>query len=100
MWTGKSKYGKDVVLLNPTEKGKKASNELHQRIALTNSGAIKLDKEGKSIPLTDTQLSYRNGYLAARRDSADAYNAKHNPEALKASKAKRKSFWDKNKGDK
>lgn len=61
----KTKNGKTFTLLNPSEKGRKAAVEL---------------KSGRNIYtgeyLSDTQLSYRSGYLAAQKDSANCYNAK------------------------
>lgn len=61
----KTKSGKKFVFLNPSEKGKRFSRQLR-------SGK---DQNGKA--LSDTAKAWRSGYLAARQDSAKAYNAKH-----------------------
>lgn len=45
-------------------------------------------------PLSDFERGQSAGYLKARQDSADAYNAKHNPERLKDQKKKRKARYD------
>lgn len=74
----KTKTGKEIILLNPAEKGKKAAAELKAGIHFTNDGQVKLDKSGKPIPLTDTQKSWRSGLLSARKDSARCYKAKQN----------------------
>lgn len=72
-----NKNGKAIVLLNPAEKGTKAAAELKLGVHLTNDGQVKRDKDGYAIPLTDTEKSWRSGVLAARRDSANCYNAQH-----------------------
>ena len=74
--TIKTKKGKDVTLLNPSEKGTKCADELRSGIRQTNDGHIKLDKFGNPIPLTDTEKAWRSGYLQAQKDSAKCYNAK------------------------
>lgn len=59
-----TKNGKTFTLLNPHEKGCKSAVEL---------------RSGRNVytgkELTDTQLSYRSGYLDAQKDSARCYNA-------------------------
>ena len=70
------KNGKKIVLLNPAEKGAKAAAELKVGVHGTNDQKIKRDKFGNPIPLTDTEKAWRSGYLAARKDSANCYNAK------------------------
>lgn len=69
----KNKKGKTVTLLNPAQKGKKFSKELKEGYAISNSGKYRRDEDGP-IPLSDTQLAYRSGYLDARKDSAKCYN--------------------------
>ena len=76
--TVKNKKGKDVVLLNPSEKGAKYAKELKQGVKRTNSGSFKLDENKKSIKLTPAERAYRGGYLDAQKDSAKAYNARKN----------------------
>ena len=71
----KSKSGKRIALLNPAEKGRKYSLELKHKKGLTNFGKRKLDKNGYTKRLTKEQLSYRAGYLDARKDSAKAYKS-------------------------
>lgn len=56
-----TKSGKTVALLNPSEKSRKYASDLHK----------KCDRDG--VVLSDTQLSYRSGYLKAREDSGRAY---------------------------
>ncbi len=72
-----NKKGKQVTLLNPSEKGRKCAAELRAGIHATNNQKIKKDKNGNSIPLTDTEKAWRSGYLAARKDSANCWNAKN-----------------------
>ena len=71
-----TRKGKRITLLNPAEKGRKAAAELRVGVHGTNDGQIKRDGNGNPIPLTDTEKAWRSGYLAARKDSADCYNAK------------------------
>ena len=73
----KNKNGKEVILLNPSEKGAKYAKELKENFKRTNSGAFKLDENGKNINLTKEQRAYRAGYLAHSKDSARAYKAKN-----------------------
>ncbi|MDE6402020.1 MAG: hypothetical protein K2L54_05335 [Clostridiales bacterium] len=73
----KTKNGKEITLLNPAEKGKKAALELKHGCHLTNDFVVKGDKNGNPIPLTDTEKAWRSGLLSARRDSANCYNAKN-----------------------
>lgn len=72
----KNKDGKVVTLLNPSEKGHKYAKELKYGAKVTNEGKFKVDENRKAIKLTDTQASYRSGYLAAQKDSANAYKAR------------------------
>lgn len=84
----KTKNGKQVILLNPAEKGKKAAAELKMGVHLTNDRQVKYDAYGNAIPLTDTEKAWRSGLLAARQDSADCYNAQHGKKS-KSKKQKR-----------
>ncbi len=79
----KNKKGKEVTLLNPAEKGRKAAQELKLGYHLTNDGVVKGDKNGNPIPLTDTEKAWRRGVLTARKDSADCYNAKNGKKSKK-----------------
>lgn len=90
-----NKNGKKIVLLNPAEKGAKAAAELKMGYHITNDKQYKSDEDGYAIPLTDTQKAWRSGYLAARKDSADCYNAKN---GLK-SKAKKRGKRQKHGGN-
>lgn len=73
-----SRSGKDVYLLNPSEKGKKYSIELKWGKALTNNGKRKFDeKTGKQIVLSDKQKAFRAGWLSCQKDSSKAFKAKH-----------------------
>lgn len=73
----KNRRGKDVMLLNPREKGSKMFDELTNGVHLTNDGHIKFDKNGKPRRLSDTQKAYRSGFLAAQRESRKAFRATH-----------------------
>ena len=74
--TVKGRNGKNVVLLNPAEKGEKFAKELKQNRKRTNAGSFKLDKNKQSIKLTKAERAYRAGYLDARSDGAKVYKAK------------------------
>ena len=67
--------GTSSVLLTPAGKDAKAAKELRWGIRMTNSGQPKVDKDGVTKKLTDSQRAWRSGYLAARKDSAKAYKA-------------------------
>jgi len=69
------KDGKQITLLNPSEKARKYANELSTGIRKTNDGNYKPDKNG-DVGLSNVQRAYRSGYLDARKDSAKAW--KHN----------------------
>lgn len=66
-----NKQGKTRHLLNPSEKGRKYSKEL---------------KDGKDVftgkALSDTQKSFRSGYLKSRTDNAKAHNHKITKQGL------------------
>ena len=72
-----TKNGTVITLLNPSEKGAKFASELRTGFAKTNDGRPKLDAKHTQTKLTDTQKSWRSGYLAAQKDSAKCYNATH-----------------------
>ena len=73
----KNKKGRDVVLLNPSEKARKFADELGNGVKQTNIGMIKFNKNGQPIRLTDSEKSFRRGYLQARKDSAKAFKSKN-----------------------
>ena len=83
----KNKKGKEIVLLNPSEKWRKYASELRSNTRKTNSGFPKTDKYGLNQELTKEQRSYRAGYLSAQSDSADAYC--HNMGIVPAKKRKK-----------
>ena len=72
-----SKKGKQIILLNPSEKARKFADELGNGVKQTNTGMIKFGKNGKPVKLTDTEKSFRSGYLQARKDSAKAFKSKN-----------------------
>ena len=72
----KSRTGKDVVLLNPSEKAKKFSAELKNGIRFTNNGEVKVDKDNQPLALSDSQRAFRSGYLQSRTDGSKVYKAK------------------------
>ena len=74
------------TLLTPHGKREKYFVESINVNRMTNDLDLKVDKKGNPLPLNDTQLAWRSGYLQAGRDSAACYN--HN-KAKKAKKAKR-----------
>lgn len=60
-----TKNGKKIILRNPAEKGKRFARQLKTG-RVTETGET----------LNNTQKAWRSGYLTARQDNADAYNAK------------------------
>lgn len=72
----RNRRGKNVTLLNPSEKASKYATELAYDVALTNDGVQKLDRKGQQKRLKTEQRAYRSGYLQARKDSSKAF--KHN----------------------
>jgi hypothetical protein len=74
-----TKSGKTVTLRNPSEKGKRFAEQIKAGKVLETGEVLERGTEG---------YGYRRGYLQARRDGADAYNAKHNPEKLKSDRHK------------
>lgn len=70
-----NRRGKQVTLLNPSEKGHKYARELKDDMKFTNDGQVKCDDTGYIPPLTDEERAYRAGYLDAQKDSAKCYNA-------------------------
>ena len=94
-WTGKNRRGKTVTLLTPSEKTKKFFEEKRDNVRRTNDGQIKENK-----PLTKEGRAYRDGYLAAQRDNANAFISKHpryqhKTEAGKKRAEKRKAWKSK-----
>lgn len=71
----KTRSGKTVTLLNPSEKGHKYAKELKRGFRSTNDGKFKLDDSGKGMRLDAKQRAYRAGYLDAQKDSARAWKA-------------------------
>lgn len=60
----KTKTGKKIVLLNPSEKAKRYARQMKNG---------KVTETGKRLSRTD--LAWRAGYLQARKDSANAFNS-------------------------
>lgn len=73
----RNRRGENVILLNPSEKGRKMACELQNDVHLSNDGLIKTDRNGKPRRLSDTQKAYRSGYIASQKDSAKFFKAKH-----------------------
>lgn len=99
-WQGKNSKGKDVTLLTPTGKGAKYSQELREQQLRTNTGKLKVDKDGSVLKPSSEQIAYRKGYLAAQYDGMDAYlatKAKSDKPAdvkkFETRKEKKRSFW-------
>ena len=70
--------GKEIYLLNPSEKGTKYALELKHNRAITNNLKRKMDpKTGHQQQLSREQRAFRSGYLQARKDSAKAYKSMH-----------------------
>jgi hypothetical protein len=82
----KTKLGQSITLLNPSEKASRFAEQIR-------TGVVK--ETGQSLgenTKDNANYAYRRGYLASRRDSADAYLAKGTEEErskLKANKADR-----------
>lgn len=98
---GKDRNGVTVVdvntgvrkkLLNPAGKGRKFAAELKSNKHYTNDGKTKVTKSGKLKRLTDTERSYRSGYLQARQDSAKAFKSKSYKSVTQRSNSKNKAF--------
>ena len=70
----KTRNGKTITLLNPSEKGKKFAAELKTGIRKTNDGRYKPDKHG-DVGVSREGRAYRAGYLDARKDSARCWKA-------------------------
>ena len=68
------KKGKEITLLNPSERAEKFALELQTGKKQTNSGEWKI-KKGKWVELTPVESAFRSGYLQARKDNAKAYKA-------------------------
>ena len=85
--------GKSVTLLNPAEKGNKYAVELKCNVHCTNEGDVKLDKNCKVQKLSKTSRAYRAGYLASRKDSANAYNSVHQLKKAKRLLAKSSKLY-------
>ena len=81
--TIKTKTGKSVTLLNPSEKGKKFAKELKCGFKMTNDMSLKLNSNKKGIKLTDEERAFRSGYLTAQSDNAKCFNAKHGKKTTK-----------------
>ena len=75
--------GTDRILLTPAGKGAKAAKELRWGVCMTNSGQVKVDKDGVTKKLTKEQRAWRSGYLSARKDNAAAWKAKAGKKPLK-----------------
>lgn len=72
----KNRRGREICLLNPSEKSQKYAYELKNRVRVTNNGYLKVDSNGAAYELSDVQAAFRSGYLTARKDSTKCYNAK------------------------
>ena len=81
----KTKSGKEIRLLTPSQKGAKAATELKKGVKLTNFGKVKRNKDGSPRKLNKAERAYRGGYLDARKDNAKAYV--HNKKKRAARKA-------------
>lgn len=81
MWKGKNRRGKDVTLLNPSEKGRKFACELKSGIKCTNEGVPKTNKDGSLIALNREEAAYRAGYLDARKDAVNAWKSHRRKQA-------------------
>lgn len=68
--------GEVRVVLNPAGKAAKFAMELKTGKRYTNGGKVKVDWEGKPLPLTEKQRRFRVGYLQSRKDNANAFKAK------------------------
>ena len=72
----RNRSGKQVTLLNPSERGRKFLSELKTKTKQTVDGVTKVDEKGKPIRLKEREIGYRVGYLAAQKESAKIFNSK------------------------
>jgi len=72
----KNKNGKDVTLLNPSEKTLKYCVEMDTNQRVTNNGEVK-QVNGNTPALTKEQRAYRAGYIAHAKDSQKCFRASH-----------------------
>jgi len=79
-WYGKTKTGKDIVLLNPSEKAGRYAHQLRTGY-VAETGEV----------LSATHRAHNVGYLKARSDNAKAYCAN------KGIKSKAKPYYGKKK---
>ena len=84
----RNKRGKEVTLLNPSEKGRKYANELKDGIKYTNDGVVKTDKSGNYQHLSDTEAAWRSGYLQSQKDSANCWKAMQGKQSGQSKKSK------------
>ncbi len=71
-----NKKGRIITLLTPKEKGEKYAKELGTGARFTNDNAVKQNKDGSSVLLSEQGKAYRAGYLDARKDIGKAYQAR------------------------
>lgn len=88
----KNDDGRDVTLLNPSERSKKFATELKEKKRYTNDGELKKDKDGKPLELTAVQRAYRSGYLNSRKDNAGAYNSNLTKKAVDTARSYKASL--------
>lgn len=87
----RTRKGKQITLLNPAEKGRKAAAELKMGVKMTNDGVIKTDKYGNPQKLTDAERAWRSGYLTSRSDGAKCWKAQQKKAAKQAKRAAKQS---------
>ena len=91
----KNKNGKQVALLNPSEKANKFAVEMRTGIKHTNFGEFKRKKNGALVNLNTRERAYRAGFLQHARESQIIW-CKENGVKSKAI-ANSKKYWHKRK---
>lgn len=74
----KTKNGKTVTILNPSEKGAKYAREIREGQRYTNDYEQKTNEKGLVEKLTPEQAAYRAGYLDHQKETNKIFK-KANP---------------------
>lgn len=61
-----------IIYKHPSVRSKKFARELSCKVLTTYKGLVVYDSSGNEVSLSDTQLSFRSGYLAACQDNLEA----------------------------
>lgn len=61
-----------IFYKHPSVRSKKFAREVSSKVLTTYKGLVVFDSQHHEVPLSDTQLSFRSGYLAACEDNLEA----------------------------